>query len=236
MLNYRVETTVFAWWLIAFPPTFTQAKRSLLWLQPGNGRQALGCSWLSSVFCLCWTHSDTPLVKSKVLKAICFHLKPAKAVLSSQHTCWGRLLCRQSSRLSLCFSVGAAGPVAPTQISEKEKHKTFQTSALKPAVLPVSQLHHPVLSLIGPYQSHVDTQICSHSPTCRTGASICHAHIINQFISFNLGLVSKLLLTLPSIICVNEVPDCGLTFMWRAAARWGWFSWAINSLGTPHNQ
>lgn len=77
--------------VIAFPPTLTQAKRSLLCLQPENGRQALGWSWLSSVFCLCWTHDDTPLFRSKVLKAICFHLETEKAVLSYQHTHWGRL-------------------------------------------------------------------------------------------------------------------------------------------------
>lgn len=77
--------------VIAFPPTLTQAKRSLLCLQPENGREALGWSWLSSVFCLGWTHDDTPFFRSKVLKAIYFHLKPEKAVLSYQHTRWGRL-------------------------------------------------------------------------------------------------------------------------------------------------
>lgn len=79
--------------MIAFPPTLTPAKRSLLWLQPGNGRQALGCSWLSSLFCLCWTHGDTPLIRSKVLKAIYFRLKTGKAELSYPHTRWGWLPC-----------------------------------------------------------------------------------------------------------------------------------------------
>lgn len=72
--------------VIAFPPTLKEAKRSLLWLQPGNGRQALGCSWLSSAFCLCWTRGDTPLIRSKVLEAICFQLqKKRQCFLTSTH-------------------------------------------------------------------------------------------------------------------------------------------------------
>lgn len=112
--------------MIAFPPTLTQAKRSLLWLQAGNGRQALGCSWLSSFFCLYWTHGDTPHIRSNVLKAICFCFKTDEAVLPYQDAHWGRLSCWQSSRLSLCFSVGAIGPMPPTQISGvsgEYKHK-----------------------------------------------------------------------------------------------------------------
>lgn len=174
--------------VIAFPPTLTQAKRSLLWLKPGNGRQALGCSWLSSFFCLCWTHGDNPLIRSKVLKAICFHLKTEKAVLSYQHTHWGRLPCWQSSCLSSCFSLGAVGPMAPTQnsgASEKYKHKLSN-------LLLSNQLHcrfgnykARFSALLGPIRATWTQRSAHTAPTCKTGASICHALIINQFISFN---------------------------------------------------
>lgn len=115
MLKYQVETTFFAQCLHSLP--LSHKPRGVSCVQPGNGRQALCCSWLSSVFCLCWTHGDTPLVRSKVLKATYFHLKTEKAVLSYQHTHWGRLPCWQSSCLSLCFSFGTVDPMAPTQIS-----------------------------------------------------------------------------------------------------------------------
>lgn len=93
--------------LIAFPPSLAQAKRSLLRLQPGNGRQALGCSWLSVSFCFCWTHGDTPLFSSKVLKAICFRLRPDEAVLSYQHARWGVLLLSVLLQLRCSKSLGS---------------------------------------------------------------------------------------------------------------------------------
>ena len=229
--------------VIAFPPPLTQAKRSLLWLQPGNGRQALGCSWLSSYFCLCWTHGDAPLTRSKVLKAICFCLKAEKAVLSHQHAHWGRLPCWQSSRPSSCFSLGAVGPMAPTQISgasEKYKHKLSN-------LLPSSQLYcrfgnysTQFSALLGPLGAAWTQRAAHTAQLARPVPQFVIARIINQFISFNEGLVSKLLLMRFSY-SKSHFP---VAFVWMwflttavgAAARRGWFSWDTDSLVTPHNQ
>lgn len=177
-----------------------QAKRSLLRLQPGNGRWALSCSWLSSSFCLCWTHSDTPLLRSQSLQAICLHWGPDEAVLSYQHI--HRVLpCWQSSPLSFCSGFTALSPMAFTRIwiifffvqidifctSGEIWHKIFQPIAIEPSLLPVWQPKHSVLSPAGPYQSHVAAWICLHRAACESSASICHALVINQPLSFTRG-------------------------------------------------